>query len=92
MRGDDRVDDEKWEIVHTTSGMTNAYIIMGRLKTEGIPTRLKYDVAGTIYAVTIDGLGEVEILVPAACLEKAREVLSQSYEDENMGWKTTVIP
>lgn len=86
------MDDEKWEIIHTASGMTNAYIIMGRLKTEGIPARLKYDVAGTIYAVTIDGLGEVEILVPAAYLRKAREVLSQSYEDENMGWENPVIP
>jgi len=86
------VDEEKWEIVHTVSGMTNAYIIMGRLKTEGIPARLKYDVAGTIYAVTIDGLGEVEILVPAGCLEKAREVLSQSYEDENMDGENPLTP
>jgi len=80
------VDEGKWETVHTASGMTNAYIVMGRLKTEGIPARLKYDVAGTIYALTIDGLGGVEIMVPVGCLEKAKNVLSQSYEDENMDW------
>jgi len=67
--------------------MTNANIIVGRLKTEGIPTRLKYEAAGTIYAVTIDGLGEVRVMVPSNCLEKAREVLSISYRDEDIDWE-----
>ncbi|MBE9546490.1 MAG: DUF2007 domain-containing protein [Proteobacteria bacterium] len=79
--------EEKWEIVHIASGMVNANIIVGRLETEGIPTRLKYEAAGTIYAINIDGLGEVKIMVPVSCLEEARMILSMSYEDKDIDWE-----
>jgi len=36
------IDEERWEVVCTASGMANANIVMGRLKTEGIPAKLKY--------------------------------------------------
>jgi hypothetical protein len=74
--------DETWQVVMTASGMLNAKIITGRLEAEGIPTCLKYDVAGSIYAVTVDGLGAVEILVSAEDLTRAREVLAASYDLE----------
>jgi hypothetical protein len=79
--------EEDWRVVHIASGMTNANIIVGRLETEGIPARLKYEAAGTIYAVTIDGLGEVKVMVPSNYLEKAREVLSVSYTDKDIDWE-----
>jgi len=80
------MEDKKWEVVHRASGMVNANIIVGRLKTEGIPTNLKYEAVGTIYPITVDGLGEVRILVPVEYAEYAREVLSHSYENEDMEW------
>ena len=80
------INDEKWEVVFTASGMTQANIILGRLTTEEIPTRIKYDAAVPIYAITINGLGEVKILVPATALQKARSVLSQSYDERDMNW------
>lgn len=79
--------EEEWKIVHIASGMTNANIIVGRLETEGIPTKLKYEAAGTIYAVTINGLGEVKVMVPSNYLEKARKILSMSYRDEDIDWE-----
>ena len=79
--------EEEWKVVHIASGMTNANIIVGRLETEGIQTKLKYEAAGTIYAVTIDGLGEVKVMVPANYLEKARKILSISYRDEDIDWE-----
>ena len=78
------MDEEKWAVACRASGMTTANIIVGRLETEGIPTRLKYEAVGAIYAITIDGLGEVEIMVPGTLLDKAREVLSQSYDDTDI--------
>ena len=81
------MDEKKWEVAYRASGITNANIIVGRLETDGIPTRLKYEAVGAIYAITIDGLGEVDVLVPSSCLEKAREVLSQTYEDKDMDWE-----
>jgi hypothetical protein len=79
--------EEDWRVVHIASGMTNANIIVGRLETEGVPVRLKYEAAGTIYAVTIDGLGEVRVMVPSNYLEKARKVLSVSYTDKDIEWE-----
>jgi hypothetical protein len=41
-----------------------AQIIKGRLESEGIPVLLSYESAGLVYGLTIDGLGEVKIMVP----------------------------
>ena len=82
------MDEKKWEVACTASGMTNANIVLGRLETEGIPVRLKYEAVGAIYAITIDGLGKVDILVPASDLPKAREILARTYEDGDMEWET----
>lgn len=81
------MDEEKWEVVYTASGMTHANIIVGRLETEGVPTRLKYEAVGAIYAITIDGLGQVDVLVPGEWLERARDILSRSYDEADMDWE-----
>ncbi|MGA3209161.1 MAG: hypothetical protein ABSE05_15240 [Syntrophales bacterium] len=81
------MDEEKWEVACTASGMTNANIVLGRLETEGIPAKLKYEAAGAIYAITIDGLGKVDILVPASYLLKAWEILAQTYDEGDMEWE-----
>ena len=82
------IDEAPWKLVATASGMAQANIITGRLESEGIATRLRYEAAGSIYAITIDGLGEVRILVPLADWERAREVLSHAYEDGELPWET----
>ncbi len=79
----DEMEDEKWEVAHISSGMIDANIVAGRLETEGIPVRLQYEAVGVIYGLTVDGLGEVRILVPAGCLEKALEVLAYRYEESD---------
>ena len=76
-----------WEVVATASGMTQANIIVGRLASDDIRTRLRYEAAGTIYAITVDGLGEVKILVPVPDWERAKELLSRSYEDGDLPWE-----
>jgi hypothetical protein len=82
------MDEEKWEVACTASGMTNANIVLGRLTTEGIPAKLKYEAVGAIYAITIDGLGKVEILVPARDMERVREILARTYDDGDVDWET----
>ncbi|HEX7533909.1 MAG TPA: DUF2007 domain-containing protein [Syntrophales bacterium] len=82
------MNEEKWEVACTASGMTNANIVLGRLETEGIPTKLKYEAVGAIYAITIDGLGKVEILVPAKDMERVREILARTYNDGDIDWET----
>ena len=67
--------------------MAEANLIAGRLASEGIQTQLRYEAAGTIYAITVDGLGEVRILVPVPEWERAREILSRAYDDSEIPWE-----
>ncbi len=82
-----QTDSEQWKVVARASGMTQANIIAGRLKSEGIATRLGYEAAGSIYAITIDGLGEVRIMVPFADWERAKDLLSRSYDENELPWE-----
>jgi hypothetical protein len=53
--------------------------LKGKLESEGIPVILRYESVGfTLYGITVDGLGEVEIRVPASFAEKAREILEET--------------
>jgi len=58
-----------------TARYMEAQIIKGRLESEGIPILLSYDSAGLIYGLTVDGLGEVKIMVPKHLAEEAKEIL-----------------
>jgi len=60
--------------VCTTTYM-EAQIIKGRLESEGIPVLLSYESAGLIYGITVDGLGEVKIMVPKSLAEEAKEIV-----------------
>jgi hypothetical protein len=53
-----------------------AQIIKGRLESEGIPVLLSYESAGLVYGLTVDGLGEVKIMVPGHLAEEAKEILA----------------
>ena len=58
-----------------TAKYMEAQIIKGRLESEGIPVLLSYESAGLVYGITIDGLGEVKIMVPRRLAEEAKEIL-----------------
>ena len=58
-----------------TAKYKEAQIIKGRLESEGIPVLLSYESAGLVYGITIDGLGEVKVMVPRRLAEEAREIL-----------------
>jgi len=66
-----------------TANYLEAQIIKGRLESEGIPVLLSYESAGLVYGITIDGLGEVKIMVPRNLEEEAREILGTSLESRN---------
>jgi hypothetical protein len=63
-------------VVLCTSRHGAAQIIRARLEDEGIPAALSYESAGIVYGLTVDGLGEVRILVPEAYYEQAKAVLA----------------
>ena len=57
-------------------GSINAEPILSALRANGIPARTKGEALGSVYGLTLDGLGEVAILVPAEHEAAARELLA----------------
>ena len=66
--------------VYTANGQLEAQIIKGHLESEGIPALLRYESAGIVYGLTIDGLGQVEIQVPSSLAKNARKILEAGEE------------
>ncbi|NIN69454.1 MAG: hypothetical protein GTO63_33175 [Anaerolineae bacterium] len=66
--------ESKLEKVYTASGQLQAYVIKGKLESEGIPALLQYE--SEIFGFTVDGMGQVRILVPEHLAEKAKEILA----------------
>jgi hypothetical protein len=59
-----------------------AQIMKGRLESEGIPVLLSYESAGLVYGLTVDGLGEVKVMVPKHLAEEAKEILGIGTESK----------
>jgi hypothetical protein len=65
------------ELLVRTWSDVEASMIRQILASYGIPCQVVSDITHTVYPITVDGLGEVRILVPAARLEEARELLAE---------------
>jgi hypothetical protein len=63
------------EVVYTASGEMEAQTIRSVLEAAGIPAHLKMEAAQRLFAVTVDGLGAVKVMVPADRMEEARSVI-----------------
>ena len=50
--------------VATTAGQMHAQLLKSKLEMLGIPVLLEYESAGLVLGLTIDGLGEVRVMVP----------------------------
>jgi len=68
--------NEELKEVYRAKGETEAYIIKGKLESEGIPVILKGEAIGKVCALTLNGLGEVRILVPTEFEKLALKILS----------------
>ncbi len=67
--------------VFTSSGPLAAEVVKGRLESAGIPAMLKYESVGRTMGLIVDGLGEVQVMVPADREQDARELLSKKPGD-----------
>jgi len=62
-------------VVHKVQGELVAYAIKSKLESQGIPVLLKYESAGPVYGITLNGLGQVKILVPGEFAEEAKQLI-----------------
>ena len=68
-------------VVEVVYGEIKAHILKAHLESEGIPVLLKYESLGRVTPLLIDGLGEIQIKVPAEFAEEAKQILQQSPND-----------
>lgn len=64
-----------WVLVHTASGPSEAIVVRSVLETNGIKVREVQETAGKLWALTMDGLGKVDIYVPKEQFDEAREII-----------------
>jgi hypothetical protein len=63
-------------------GQINAEPILAALRANGIPARTVGEALGSVYGLTLDGLGEVTIVVPLEYEEQALELLAAAEDRE----------
>jgi hypothetical protein len=66
---------ENLVVVHVAQGELEANVIKSHLESEGIPVLLQYESAGRVFGLTVDGLGEIRILVPPELAEEAKRII-----------------
>jgi hypothetical protein len=59
-----------------------AEIYRAKLEAMGIPVLLEYDSAARLFGLTVDGLGEVRIMVPESHAAEAEALLSEPHETD----------
>ncbi len=62
-------------VVCKVQGEVEAQVIKSHLESEGIPVLLKYESMGRVFGLTVDGLGEISILVPKDLAEEAKRII-----------------
>ena len=69
-----------WWVVFVTHNTSEAHIVAGRLRSEGIPTQILTYAGGAALGITVGVFGEVRLLVPADEAERARAILESVAE------------
>jgi Putative prokaryotic signal transducing protein len=69
--------------VYTALGRMEAEIVRGRLEAEQIPSMLAYESVGQVFGLTMDGLGQVQVMVPEQYAELARKVVGEPPADDS---------
>jgi len=67
----------KLAVVYVANGHLQAQIIKTKLESEGIPALLQYESLGLIYGITVNGLGEVRVMVPESLIQEARQIIAE---------------
>jgi len=79
-------EEKELSCVHSCQGWDLAQIFRSKLEAAGIPVLLKYDSASLVFGLTVDGLGEVRIMVPQAYASEAEALLEVGEELQEHGF------
>jgi hypothetical protein len=63
-------------------GLDVGQIYKSKLQAAGFPVMLQYDSIGPVMGITVDGLGEVRVMVPEPFAAEAEALLADLSDDE----------
>lgn len=72
----------KLSVAHLCWSDAEAEVVVSRLRAAGIEATCNSRVPHSVMPMTVDGLGEVQILVPDAEVERAKAVLAGDEDEE----------
>jgi hypothetical protein len=64
-----------WVVIHTAQGPSEALVVRSLLESCGIEVKEVQETAGKLYALTMDGLGKIDIYVREDRADEARKLL-----------------
>lgn len=79
---DDRLELKNLKELMVSDGMVEAEIVKSKLESFEIPCMLKFESAGRLMGITMDGLGKVRVMVPAEYLAEAKEIINTADDEE----------
>lgn len=72
---------EGWMVVYVASSEPEAYIVAGRLQSEGIQAFVHQEPAGRAYGFTVGPMGEVKVLVLPEDYDQALNILDEDADE-----------
>ena len=66
-------------------GLDLAQIYKSKLEAAEIPAMLQYDSAGPVFGITVDGMGQVRVMVPEPLAAEAEALLADLPDDQIEG-------
>ena len=75
-------DQDRYVVVSTVQGQFIEAQIKAFLEAHDIPCQLRGEALRVTHAISVDGIGAAEVLVPAALADKARDLLAQAERGE----------
>jgi hypothetical protein len=74
--------EPKLVTIYRSQGILGAEVVKAKLDAAGVPALLKYESAGLVLGLTVDGLGAVEVQVPQEWADDALDLVDESEEPE----------
>lgn len=71
----------KLVVVYRSQGPLGAEVAKSKLEANGIPALLRYQSIGRVFALTVDGLGLVEVLVNSEDEQRADFILAEDRDN-----------
>ncbi len=81
--------ETKLVAIYRSQGILAAQVVKAKLDAAGVPALLKYESAGLVFGLTVDGLGLVEVLVPEDWQAEAEALVAEEPEDDAAAFEDT---